>query len=121
MNISMVIIAVLAVGGLVFVSVFATEHIFAPLRHGKRVLKRELRGVGVDLAKLGEDCLDTLVAQCVDAPREQDSNEGRKYWASFKEALRGQAGKVASIIEGKAEIGADDPLHAPLKQAGLVQ
>ncbi len=60
MSISMVIVAVLAVGGLVFVSVFATEHIFAPLRHGKRVLKRELRG-------------------------------------------------------------ADDPLHAPLKQAGLVQ
>ncbi len=120
MSISMIAVLILAIAGLVFLAVYLTEHIFAPARHGKRVLKRELRSRGVDPARLGEECLDALVAQCIDAPRAGDSNEGRKFWAALKESLKAYAGKVAAVLEGNAPISEDDPLHAHLKQAGLL-
>ena len=99
MSISMMVVLVLVVAGLVFVSVFATERLFAPATHGKRVLKRELRSRGVDPERLGEECLDALVAQCIDAPRAEDHNEGRKFWAAFKESLKAYAGKVAAVLD----------------------
>ena len=121
LGISMAAVVVLVVAGLVFLSVFATEYIFAAARHGKRVLKRELRSRGVDPERLGDECLDALVAQCVDTPRAEDRNEGRKFWRAFKAALRVNAGKVAAVLEGHVQPGEDDPLHEPLKKAGLLQ
>lgn len=106
--------------GLMVVSTFATEFIFAAHRHGKTVLKRELRRAGVDPKRLGDGCLDALVAQSAEIPRRADYHEGRRFWRLFKVRLRETAGQIAAILTGEVQLAENDPLYPALKRAGAL-
>lgn len=120
MSALMLVMLAAAIVGLVVTSRFATEYIFAPPRHGKTVLKRELRRAGVDPSRLGDDCLDALVAQSAEIPRRADYHEGRRFWRQFKARLRETAAQIAAILAGDEQLSETDPLYRPLKNAGAV-
>ena len=121
MSVSMLVILAVGIVVLVAVSIFATEYIFAPARYGKTVLKRELKKFGVDPARLGEECLDALVAHSATEPREADRNEGRKFWNAFKARLQTAARRIAAVQAGDETLADSDPLYGPLKNAGALQ
>lgn len=120
MSALMLVMLAAAIVGVVVVSIFATEYIFAPPRHGKTVLRRELRRAGVDPRQLGDDCLDALVAQSAEVPRRADYHEGRRFWRLFKMRLRETAGQIAAILAGNERLSETDPLYRPLKNAGAI-
>jgi hypothetical protein len=120
MSAVMLMVLAATIVGVAVTSKFATEYIFAAHRHGKTVLKRELRKAGVEPKHLGDDCLDALVAQSAEIPRRADYYEGRRFWRLFKTRLRETAAQIAAILAGDEHLSEAHPLYHPLKNAGAV-
>ncbi len=120
MSALMLLVLAATIVGVVVISKFATEYVFAAPRHGKTLLKRELRKAGVDPARLNDDCLNALVAQSAEIPRRADYYEGRRFWRLFKVRLRETAALIAAILAGDEHISESHPLYLPLKNTGAL-
>lgn len=87
---------------------------------GRQLLKKQLESVGVDPARLGDECLSEIVEQAHDMANLMRRATGEGFTTEFVRNLENQAYMISAYFKGQERIP-EDPLWNILNRHGLVE
>jgi hypothetical protein len=87
---------------------------------GRQLLKKRLKSLGVDPARLGDECLSEIVEQAHDMADLMRRATGEGFTTEFVGNLENHAYMISAYFKGQERVP-EDPLWNTLNRHGLVE